>query len=417
MTTAIELPTPHDHNGDCPVQHVGLISGGTREPLAGYELFDGLREKSAIHWVDEGVGYHLLTKQEDILAVAQNPELFSSNYFSPVLGGSPPFVLKPVNLDAPEHAKWRRLLGPVFSPGAIALWDERIRARAAELIEDFYERGSCDFVADFALRFPTAIFLNLMGLPQSELDQFLLWETAILHPGADGTFAGLTQLEAQDAVTQYFAAMLAERRAAPVEGPAEDLVAIAMDWRIDGEPFSDADLLSFYLLMFEAGLDTVTAELGYGMYHLATHPADRERLVADPAVIPNAVEELLRVYPIVNPPRVVTEDSTILGCPVVKGEYVVMGLSSAGRDEDIYPDATTVDFDRERIPHLTFGAGPHRCLGSHLARHELAIAYEEWHARIPEYRLSEDQPIDEAISSLWGLNRLPLSWDVRHKDS
>jgi cytochrome P450 len=403
---------PHVHRGQCPVQHTALNSGGTRPALSGYELFDKLRDEAPVHWIDEGRGYHLLTRQEDILAVAQDPSLFSSRYFLPQLGGEPPFILKPVNLDAPEHTKWRRLLAPVFAPGAVAAWDDRIRTRAGELIDDLLPRGGCDAVRDFALRLPTSIFLSLMGLPQSELDQFLLWETAILHPGADGTYAGLSPLEAQDAVTQYFADLLVQRRSAPTTSDEKDLFSLAMTWTFDGEPISDDDLLSFYLLMFEAGLDTVTAELGYGMLHLATHPQDRARLVADPSLIPNAVEELLRVYPIVNSPRVLTRDAEINGCPVRKGEYVVMGMSSAGRDEALFENATTVDFDRTRIPHLTFGAGPHRCLGSHLARHELAIAYEEWHKRIPEYRLADDADFDEAVSGLWGLNSLPLVWDA-----
>jgi cytochrome P450 len=402
--------TPHVHQGKCPVHEINLVGGGSRGALAGFRIFDELREQGDIHWIAEGVGYHILTRHEAILQLAQNPSLFSSRYFDPRLGGEPPFILKPVNLDAPEHPKWRRLLAPVFAPGAIARWDERIVQRARELIDGFYANGQCDFVRDFALRFPTAIFLSLMGLPQSELDTFLTWETAILHPGADGTYEGLTPLQAQAAVTAYFTELLRERRKHPADEPESDLVSMALGWEIDGKPLSDEDLLSLYLLMFEAGLDTVTAELGYGMLHLATHPRDRARIVAEPSIIPNAVEELLRMYPIVNPPRVATEDTTIGGCPVKKGEYVAMYLSAAGRDERVYPNADTVDFDRERIPHLTFGAGPHRCLGSHLARHELAAAYAEWHRRIPEYELAEGVRFDESVSALLGLNSLPLTW-------
>jgi cytochrome P450 len=405
--------TPHEHRGRCPVQHVSLQLGGSRAPLSGYELFDRLRDDAPVHWVDEGVGYHLLTRQEDILAVAQDPGLFSSRYFNPALGGEPPFTLVPVNLDPPDHTKWRRLLAPVFAPGAVAAWDDRIRARARELVTTLQPRGGCDAVKDFALRLPTSVFLSLMGLPQEELDRFLLWETAILHPGPDGTFEGLSPLDAQDAVSRYFTDLVAQRRSGAATGSdGTDLVSLAMTWQIDGEPISDEDLMSFYLLMFEAGLDTVTAELGYGMYHLATHPEHRARIVADPAAIPNAVEELLRVYPIVNPPRVLTRDAEINGCPVEAGEYVVMGLSAAGRDERVFEDAREVDLDRARIPHLTFGGGPHRCLGSHLARHELAIAYETWHEAIPEYRVDESAEFDEAVSGLWGLNALPLVWDL-----
>jgi cytochrome P450 len=204
--------------------------------------------------------------------------------------------------------------------------------------------------------------------------------------------------------------MIAERRAMAREERPEGLATEALDWTIDGEPVTDADLLSFYLLFFMAGLDTVTAELGYGLRHLATHPEHRRRLVEEPELIPKAAEELLRAYSIVNTARDVAEDTEVAGCPVRKGDVVIVSFPAAGRDDNAYENAKEVDFDRPVINHLAFGAGPHRCLGSHLARHELVVAYEEWHKRIPEYRLDEDAQQLEASGGMMTLNTLPLTW-------
>jgi cytochrome P450 len=164
--------------------------------------------------------------------------------------------------------------------------------------------------------------------------------------------------------------------------------------------------------MFMAGLDTVTAELGYSFLHLAEHPDDRKVIVEHPELIPKAVEELLRLYPIVNTPREVAEDTEVAGCPMRKGDIVMLSFPSAGRDESRYPDALTADFSRSDMSHLTFGAGPHRCLGSHLARHEMEIAYREWHRRIPHYRLAQGDAAKETAGIMMTLNTLPLAWDV-----
>jgi cytochrome P450 len=322
-----------------------------------------------------------------------------------------PFLLIPENLNGPEHTKWRRLLAPHFSPGRIQSWDSRIRSRATLLIEGLIDRGECDFVRDFALRYPTAIFLEIMGLPAEDLDMLLEWETAILHPAGEDPSANLGQMQAaQIAVTGYFADVIARRREVPTAERVPGLVTEALDWRIDGEPVSDDELLRFYLLMFMAGLDTVTAELGYGFLHLATHPQDRRRLVTEPEVADHAVEELLRAYPIVNVPREVVRETEIAGCPVKPGDFVILSYPSAGRDDSTYPAAREVDFDRDHTSHLTFGAGPHRCLGSHLARHELLVAYQEWHRRIPEYELQPAAPFTEATGGMMTLNSLPLRW-------
>jgi cytochrome P450 len=411
VTEAIEAQTPIDER--CPVADYRM-QGSPRPPMTYYAEIDELRRKGDIFRVNEGAGYFFYTRYDAILDIAQHPEYFSNVIVDtrtnePGVG----FELVPQSLDGAIHAKWRRILGSYFSPGRIEKLLPTIRARAVELIESFADRGHCDFVVEFARLYPTAIFLGIMGLSLDELPKFMAWEMDILHPASDDLEEGTRiSMTAQQEVTDYFAEMLIARRAMPVEERGKDLVSEALTWTIDGEPLSDKDLLSFYLLMFEAGLDTVTAELSWGFRHLATHPDDRQRIVDDPAIIPTAVEELLRVYPMVPLGRYVTEDNEVGGCPLKKGERVMLSLASAGRDEAIYDNATEVDFDRGVIQHLTFGAGPHRCLGSHLARHELATAYAEFHKRIPNYRLAEGVEFTETHSGLFGLTSLPLVWDV-----
>jgi cytochrome P450 len=397
-------------DGLCPVSDA-VWNGADRPALAGYALLDGLRLGGPLARLSQGTGWYLVTQHETVRRVAQDAVVFRQ---SKKLAGSDQvmsFELIPETLNGPDHTKWRRLLAPYFSPKRVASWEPRIRERAAALIDGLVDRHECDLVADFALRYPTAMFLELMGLPLEDLDMMLGWETTILHPRFEEGPAAMQLFERSQAeVMNYFVAAIADRRAMSRGERPEGLVSEALEWRLDDAPVSDEDLLSFYMLMFLAGLDTVTAELGYGFLHLATHPADRRRLVEDPSLIPRASEELLRLYSIVNASREASVDTEIAGCPVAKGEVVMLSFPSAGRDEAVFPDALTADLDRTGAGHLAFGAGPHRCLGSHLARHELIVAYEEWHKRIPEYRLKPDATCMEASGNMMTLNSLPLEW-------
>jgi cytochrome P450 len=210
-------------------------------------------------------------------------------------------------------------------------------------------------------------------------------------------------------VMGYFGGLIAERKANP-DPDARDIVTGALKWRIDGEEPRPEDLLSCFLLLFMAGLDTVAAQSSYMIRHLATHPEDRKRIVEDPSIIPHAIEEMLRAYPIVQTARKATRDADFHGCPIKAGDMAQFPLSMAGRDENAFPNAKEVDFDRQDVRHISFGAGPHRCLGSHLARQELVVLLEEWHQRIPEYELAEE-PVEHA-GGVFGLDSLKLRWPV-----
>jgi cytochrome P450 len=292
----------------------------------------------------------------------------------------------------------------MFSPAAVAKLEPRVTQRFDEILEEIAPRGHCDYVADVALRFPNTIFMEIMGLPVSDADQFQAWETDILHTGSVGNDVSL---RAMNEVIAYFVGLVGERRKAP----KDDLVSVATTFEIDGQRVSDDDLLSMCLLLFMAGLDTVAMQLSYSMMHLATHDDDRRRLVAEPSLFPTAMEEFLRYYSFVTPGRKVVHDTEVNGCPVKAGQMVYLPLVSANRDGSEFPDADKVVIDREVNRHIAFGAGPHRCLGSHLARQELRIGLMGWHARIPEYRLAEGAVIREHGGQI-GLDNLPIEWDA-----
>jgi cytochrome P450 len=339
---------------------------------------------------------------DDIRAALQAPQLFSSRAVVPI-DPDPPYMWIPEMLDPPVHTKWRQLLGPMFSPAAVARLEPRVAQRFDEILDDVASRGECDYVADVALRFPNTIFMEIMGLPVGDADQFQVWETDILHTGATGNEKSL---QAMNEVIAYFAGLVATRR----QSPRDDLVSAAIGFEIDGQAVSDEDLLSMCLLLFMAGLDTVAMQLSYSMLHLATHDDDRRRVVEDPSLFPGAIEEFLRYYSFVTPGRKITADSEFHGCPVKAGQMAFLPLVAANRDPAEFSDADRVLIDRDENRHIAFGAGPHRCLGSHLARQELRIGLMDWHARIPHYRLADGAEIREHGGQI-GLDNLPLVWD------
>jgi cytochrome P450 len=387
-----------------PVRFADVNGAVKTPPGAHFAKFDQLREQGPIHWGDASGNPYWLVSDADLIRDAfQDPATYSNSAATPDQP-NPSYLWIPEMLDAPLHTKWRQLTGPLFSPGAVEKLKPQVHARFMEILDDVAPRGECDFVADVALRFPNTIFLELIGLPISDAALFQEWEFAILHTGAMG---GDEAVRAMNEVMQYFAGVVAERR----KSPQHDIISQAITWTIDGEKISDEDLLAFCLLMFMAGLDTVAAQLSYSVLHLATNPDDLDRLAREPELMPSAIEEFLRFYSFVTPGRKVMRDTELGGCPIKQGEMVYLPLVSANRDPKEFPDADKVILDRENNRHMAFGAGPHRCLGSHLARQELLVGMTEWHKRIPKYRLNPDVPITEHGGQI-GLDNVPIIWDV-----
>ena len=336
----------------------------------------------------------LLSRKEEIDQALRHPEIFSSNMDAVDLKNKRPMI--PLQIDPPEHKKFRKLLDPLFAPRKMALLDDEVSALVNDLIDGFIGRGEVDFAKEFSIPFPSQVFLTLLGLPLDELDRFLTMKDGIIRPDhVTGKLYGSReasdyQQKVADSVYDYFNEVLDER-----EGERrDDLLSLFLDAEVEGDRLTREDILDICFLFLIAGLDTVTATLDCMFAFLAQHPEQRRQLVEDPGLIPNAIEELLRwETPVMGVARVAVEETELAGCPIHKGDQVMIMIGSANTDEAEFPDADVVRFDREVNRHIAFGGGIHRCLGSNLARLELRVALREWHKRIPDYEVEPDHTL------------------------
>jgi cytochrome P450 len=350
--------------------------------------FKDLRAAGPVMALDD-VGVLLATREATDEAF-RHPEVFSSNMSAIDLKNRRPLI--PLQIDPPDHKNYRKVLDPLFAPRQMALLEPSVTALVNDLIDGFDGSAEIDFAKQFSVPFPSQVFLTLLGLPLDELPVFLAMKDGIIRPDHEtGQPYGSPDAETHqqltaDSIYEYFDRVLDERQA---EG-RDDLLTRFLTTEVDGIVLTREEILDICFLFLIAGLDTVTATLDCMFAYLANHPEQRRRLVDDPSLIPSAVEELLRwETPVTGVVRVALEDTEISGCPIHKGDQVIALLGSANTDEGEFPDAYTVDFDREPNRHLAFGGGLHRCLGSHLARLELRVALREWHRRIPDYSVRE----------------------------
>lgn len=348
-----------------------------------------------------GLGGHwVVTRYELQREVLQNAEVFSSHLisgFSRLIGEEWPLV--PLELDPPEHSKYRMLLNPLFSPAKINELEAGVRQQAVDLIEKVRGDGGCEFMEAFGRPFPVGVFMRLMGLPLEEMDAFLHWEENLLR---GETLAA--RAEAALSIKNYLLGLIALRRARPTG----DLASFVANAEIDGERIPDERALGACYLLYVGGLDTVAATLGFTFRELAQRPELQRQLRADPSLIPDAVEELIRAFGVVTSNRYLTRDFEFHGVQLHKGDMVSIPFGVASRDPKEYPDPHLIDFKRENTRNISFAAGPHRCIGSHLARREFKIALEEWMQRAPEFRLAEPPVVHS--TGVWGVDRLKLVW-------
>lgn len=328
----------------------------------------------------------ILSRYEDVVWALRHPEIFSSEMDMKVLLGTERPMI-PQQIDPPLQTRYRKILDLRFSRPRMQELEPAVRRHANELIDAILERGECEFDSAFAIPLPCRAFLSLMGLPQEELDLFLELKNGIIRPPVppmDLEAATEYRMKTGKRIYAYFDALIDERRSAP----RDDMMTYLTQVELDGRPLSRNEILDICYLLLLGGLDTVTATLGCSIAYLASNPEQRRKISADPSLVPNAVEELLRwETPVTLVPRVVKQDVKVGDVELREGNLVNLLLGAANVDAAEFADPTNVDFTRERNRHLAFGAGPHRCLGSHLARMELRAALEEWHRRIPEYRI------------------------------
>jgi len=357
----------------------------------------------------KSIGAPVLSRYEDVVWALRHPEIFSSEMDIHVaLGTQRPMI--PQQIDPPAQTRYRKMLDGQFSRQRMLELESDVRHEANALIDAIVARGGCDFGPAFAIPLPCRVFLRLMGLPQEDLDLFLEFKDGIIRPPVapeDLVAAYEHRARTGKRIYAYFEDVVAARRAAP----RSDMLTYLTQVERDGERLSDEEILDVCFLFLLGGLDTVTATLGCSIAYLAANPAQRERLVRDPALIPAAVEELLRwETPVAMVPRVVRQNVKVGDVELAAGTLVNLLLGAADVDEAEFAAAMQVDFDRPRNRHLAFGGGPHRCLGSHLARMELRVALEEWHRRIPDYAL-EPGATPRVSPGIREVRRLRLVWE------
>ena len=350
----------------------------------------------------------VVTRHEDVEYVLRNPQLFSSQFGEGMGGIGNELPLIPLQIDPPEHKKYRVLLDPYFAPREMAKLEAEVAALANGLIDGLADRGECDFTEDFAVPFPCIAFLRLVGLPLEDLDHFLHIKEGIIR--GHGEHDMLKQAEARTAAGRecyaYFEKALDEQERKRSDG----LLSRLLDAEVDGIRLTREEILDICFLFIIAGLDTVTDSLCCFFSYLAENAERRDQIVADPSIVPAVVEELLRwESPVAGVARVATEETEVRGCPIHPGDSLLVFVGAANTDPAGIESADRVDFAREANRHYAFGGGIHRCLGSHLARLELRVAVREWHRRIPSYRI---RPGAELVWTpmLRAVHHLPLEF-------
>jgi cytochrome P450 len=333
--------------------------------------------------------------RSDVDEVFHEYERFTATSVVGRMGNSRPLL--PMELDPPQHRKYRKLLDPLFTPKRMAALEPEVTALCNQLIDGFIDDPEIDFVAQFSNLLPTQVFLTQLGLPVEQLDYFLKLKDGavrsnhLLNVSYMDPAAVKYRMNNGQEIYAVFNAALDERE----KERRDDLLSYLIDAEIDGEKLTREELLDVCFLFLTAGLDTVSASLDCFFEYMAKNPAKRAELVADPSIASNVVEELLRwESPVQLLSRVVAQDTELSGCPVRKGELIFTLIGAANTDAATVEDPDEVRFDRYANRHIAFGSGVHRCLGSHLARLELRIVLQEWHRRIPDYRIKPGAQVE-----------------------
>ncbi|MBU6268699.1 MAG: cytochrome P450 [Sphingomonadales bacterium] len=349
-----------------------------------------------------GEGTWVIVRAEDQRRVLQDAETFSSHraLFSSALGETWPLI--PLEVDPPEHTHWRSMLNPLLSPKRVMALEPIVRERAVALIDGIKARGhSCDVMNEFCFPFAVSIFLQFLGIEWDMLDTFVEWAMDLLH----GT------PESRTAAARKFIAYLDELQDLRRREPTDDFMSFVTRADVMGRKMTTEEVRAMSVLLLIGGLDTVAAALGFDFYYLARNPDQQSLLRAEPARLTLAAEEMLRAFPTVTPTRRATRDVEVGGATIRKGELVACPSMTANRDPAEFENPDEIDFTRENNRHVAFAYGPHRCLGSHLARREVVIGLEEWLARIGPFRIKDGTvPITHG-GFVFGLHDLVLAWD------
>jgi cytochrome P450 len=305
----------------------------------------------------------------------------------------------PIEFDPPEQRDYRKFLTPYLTPAAVNRMADAVESTCASLIDGFAERGGCEFIGEFAQLLPSYIFLELMGLPKDMVHQFLDWERQTLWSDTQEE-----RLAGGRAITTYLEDRIAEAR----EKPGNGLISEIVHAEIAGRPITHDEILGYCYSLYLGGLDTVMSVLGFSMHHLAQHSELQQRLREHPELIPKAVDEYLRAHGVLVMKRTVRQDCVFRGVAMKAGDEVLLPTPIAGRDPRHFDNPHEIDPDRSDKTGLTFGTGVHTCVGMHLGRRELRIAFTQLLARFREIRLADPDGVEYHTGITWGVDRLPL---------
>jgi cytochrome P450 len=377
-------------------------------------ILDMIANAPPVFWTPRNGGHWMAISHGANFKASRDVDTFTSQFItreqldqiSQSLPGNPHIPMAtPINLDPPEHTKYRAPLQKVFSPKAVLALKEDIRAIADRLLGEIADRGHCEFQEAVAERMPVEVFLKMFGLPLDRQDEYRqLVKEHLSISEANPAKVMLKQVR----IAEIMRDTLIDRR----DNPKDDIISLLWATEIDGQPMTQELMEDYSVLLFIAGLDTVVNGMGHGVRHLAMNPDLQERLRANPGLIPEAAEEILRRYTFTIPPRKVAKDTVWEGIELKAGERLMLFLPAADLDPTEFPAPESFDLNRENKVHIAFGTGPHRCLGSHLARIELQVLYEQMLKRLPTWRLDPDNPPTFHGTHVMGPNTVHILWDA-----
>ncbi len=358
-----------------------------------HDAFKVLRAEQPVYFHPEpsGPGFFAVTKYDDVVTIGKDPGRFSSARGGTNIQDYPEEHLSTIqllmlNMDPPQHNKFRRLVSQAFTPRMVAQLEPRIRDAAKRIVDRVAPEGHADFVTSIAAELPLQVIAELMGIPDEDREKVFDWSNRLI--GFDDPEFQTSLEDGKNAAMEMwmYANGLAEERAGKTGG---DLTTLLLNAEVDGARLTEMEFDAFFLLLSVAGNETTRNLISGGLLALLEHPAERARLIADPKLIESGVEEMLRwVTPVTYFRRTATQDTELRGVKIKEGQKVVMYYASANRDEDVFPDGDRFDVGRTPNEHLAFGVGQHFCLGTSLARLEIKLVFEELLRRLPDIELA-----------------------------
>jgi cytochrome P450 len=407
MTTTEPRPEVHDWATDFDILDHRYVA----DPAPAWS---DLRDRCPVAHTERYGSTWLPVRYDDIAAIAHDVERFSSRDIAVITPGRElnreaaiMLTAPPITSDPPVHTWARRMLLPRFGPTAINQLTPITEGLADELIDAFADAGHADAARDYAQHIPVRVIARMLGVPLEDEDTFTGWAVAILQSGFQD-FQNAT--DAVMEVITYFSAKLDARESVPEAERPDDLITMLVEARHDGAPLDDRHRIGSCFLLLLAGIDTTWSGIGSSLWHLATHPDDQARLRAEPELMPNAIEECLRFYSPVTMARYVVDDTEFNGCPMQRGDKILMAFPAGNRDPQHFDRPDEFVIDRQRNRHFAFGSGIHRCLGSNLARMEMFVALERFLDRIPTFEIADPDAVAWSGGQVRGPRTVPVRW-------